>query len=257
MAVMTESREASGERLQKVLARAGVASRRKAEELIEAGRVTVDGEVAELGRRVGPGAVVAVDGVPIAPVGRHVTYLLHKPAGFLSAVSDDRGRPTVMSLVPPHPGLHPVGRLDLDSEGMLLLTSDGDLTFALTHPSHGHDKTYRVWCERGRLGADVCARLESGVELEDGPARAVRARPVSGGAEIVLHDGRKRQVRRMVEAVGERVERLVRIRIGDLALGDLPAGGYRRLDAADLRRVGYDPGEGDEENPMAPPDRER
>lgn len=241
------------ERLQKYLARAGIASRRKAEELIRAGRVGVDGETAQLGRKVVPGAVVTVDGVPVVASSQHVTYLLHKPPGFLSTVSDDRGRPTVMSLVPDHPGLHPVGRLDLDSEGLLLLTSDGDLTFHLTHPSHGHHKVYRIWCALGRLPQAACTRLEAGVELEDGPALAVRAVPTEGGAEITLRDGRKRQVRRMVAAVGNEVVRLVRTRFAGLTLAELSPGGYRRLEAADLRLVGYDPSGAGEANPTVRP----
>ena len=243
----------SEERLQKFLARAGVASRRKAEALIRAGRVGVDGETAELGRTVVPGAVVTVDGVPVVATAHHVTYLLHKPPGFLSTVSDDRGRPTVMSLVPDHPGLHPVGRLDFDSEGLLLLTTDGDLTFHLTHPSHGHRKVYRIWCARGRLPQAACRRLETGVELEDGPARAVRAVPAEGGAEITLRDGRKRQVRRMVAAVGSEVVRLLRTRFAGLTLAEVPQGGYRRLDGADLRLVGYDLSGTREANPTVRP----
>jgi 23S rRNA pseudouridine2605 synthase len=244
------------ERLQKLLARAGIASRRKAEVLIEAGRVTVDGVTAVLGSRVGPEAVVAVDGVPVGSPARHVSYLLNKPAGVLSTVRDDRGRATVMALLPRHPGLHPVGRLDRDSEGMLLVTTDGDLTYRLTHPSHRHEKTYRVWCRQGGLSREACARLVQGLELEDGPARAVRATPTPGGAEIVLFDGRKRQVRRMVAAVGSEVERLQRTRIGELGLGGLAVGDHRRLGPDDLRRVGYDPPGIGERNPTARPGRD-
>jgi 23S rRNA pseudouridine2605 synthase len=244
------------ERLQRRLARAGVASRRGAEALIAAGRVTVDGEVAELGRRVGPDALVEVDGVPLPQLQAHATYLVHKPRGLLSTVRDDRGRPTVMSLVPPHPGLHPVGRLDLDSEGLLLLTSDGDLTYLLTHPSQGHSKRYRVWCVEGRVAADACARLERGVDLDDGSARAVQAQPRSGGVEVVLEDGRKRQVRRMMAAVGYRVERLLRTHVGPLSLGELAPGEARRATAEELALVGYDPSGSREGNPTASPRRD-
>lgn len=246
--------EMADERVQKFLARAGIASRRKAEALIRAGRVTVDGEIAVLGRKVAPGSLVAVDGVQIAAAAPATTYLLHKPPGVLSAVSDDRGRPTVLSLVPPQPGLHPVGRLDLDSEGLLLLTSDGDLTYFLTHPSNGCTKTYRLWCRGGTLSTAACARLEAGVELDDGPARALRATPLAGGGEMVLGDGRKRQVRRMVAAIGDEVVRLVRTAVGGLEL-DVPLGRYRQLDRSDLALVGYDPAGSSEENPTAPPER--
>lgn len=224
----------SGERLQKFLARAGVASRRKAEELIRAGRVTVDGRRAELGSRVGPGSEVRLDGRIVRDAVERVTYMLNKPPGLLSTVTDPRGRPTVMSLVPDVPGLHPVGRLDLDSEGLLLLTTDGDLTMRLTHPRFEHPKEYRVWCAEGKLDRAACERLEAGVELEDGPARAVSARPAPGGGVIVLEEGRKRQVRRMLAAVGCEVTRLQRTRIGELRLGGLPAGECRRLSEAEI-----------------------
>ena len=172
------------ERLQRFLARAGVASRRKAEDLIVAGRVTVDGVVAVLGQKVAPGQHVALDGAPVAGRSEHRTFALHKPAGVVTTAADERGRRTVFDLVPRVPGLHPVGRLDLDSEGLLLLTTDGALTDRLTHPRFGHVKTYRVWCEGGALARADCRRLEEGVELDDGPARALRARPAPGGAVL-------------------------------------------------------------------------
>lgn len=227
------------ERLQRFLARAGVASRRKAEALIVAGRVTVDGAVAVLGQKVGPGARVQVDGVEVAPIANHQTFALHKPPGVVTTASDERGRPTVFDLVPAVPGLHPVGRLDLDSEGLLLLTTDGDLTLRLTHPRYGHVKTYRVWCRAGALSREDCRALTAGVTLEDGLARAARARPAPGGATIELGEGRKRQVRRMLAVLGHEVVRLVRTHVGGLALGDLAPGAYRPLTAAELRRLGY------------------
>lgn len=244
------------ERLQRRLARAGVASRRGADALIAAGRVTVDGRVAELGQRVGAEAHIEVDGAPIAPPSGDVTWLVYKPRGLLSTVRDDRGRPTVMELVPPRAGLHPVGRLDLDSEGLLLITTDGDLTYHLTHPSHGHRKRYRVWCAEGTLDSRACAALTAGVTLDDGAARAVRARPRPGGAEIVLEDGRKRQVRRMLAAVGYRVERLLRTHVGPLNLDGLEPGGARRIGPDELARVGYDPTGSREGNPTASPRRD-
>ncbi len=232
------------ERLQRFLARAGIASRRKAEELIREGRVTVDGVVAVLGQKVAPGQRVLLDGVEVAARTVHRTFALHKPIGFVTTAADERGRRTVFDLVPPVPGLHPVGRLDRDSEG-LLLTTDGALTDRLTHPRFGHAKTYRVWCEGGALPRAACRRLEEGVDLDDGPARALRARPAPGGAVLDLGDGRKRQVRRMFDAVGQPVQRLVRTHVGGFALGDLPVGGHRELGPEDLRRLGYTAGNED------------
>jgi 23S rRNA pseudouridine2605 synthase len=232
---------AGSERLQRYLARAGVASRRKAEALIEAGRVRIDGDVAALGAKVGPRQRVTLDGAEVRPLARHRTFALHKPAGVVSTASDERGRRTVLDLLPAVPGLHPVGRLDLDSEGLLLLTTDGDLTMRLTHPRFGHAKTYRAWCVGGTLPEAACRSLETGVRLEDGPARALQARSAPGGAIVVLGDGRKRQLRRMLEAVGHPVERLLRTHVGDLALGDLAPGAYVELGEADLRRLGYTP----------------
>jgi 23S rRNA pseudouridine2605 synthase len=224
-------------RLQKFLAQAGVASRRKAEELIAQGRVCVNGCVAELGMTVTPEDAVTVDGQPVCFQVAQITYLLHKPVGYLSTVRDERGRPTVMQLVPPVAGLHPVGRLDADSEGLLLLTNDGELTWRLTHPRFAHPKEYRVWCTEGTVAKAALARLRQGVMLEDGPARADAARAAAGGAIVVIHDGRKHQVRRMLKAVGYTVARLKRTRIGQLALGELPVGAYRELTPADYARL--------------------
>ncbi len=229
------------ERLQKLIARAGVASRRKAEELIEAGRVTVNGRVARLGDRAGSGDDVRLDGRPVAGPDEHVTYVLHKPRGYVTTVSDDRGRPTVMQLVPSHPGLHPAGRLDMDSEGLLVLTTDGELTLALTHPRYGHEKEYRVYTRPPQVAEADLARLTSGVALEDGQATAVAARASPGGAVLVLREGRKRQVRRMLAAVGYEVDRLVRTRIGAFGLGDLEPGRYRRLRSDELASLTTDP----------------
>lgn len=229
-----------GERLQKLLARAGVASRRKAEELIEAGRVTVGGRVARLGDRALPSDDVLVDGEPLPRAEASVTYLLNKPPGVVSTVHDERGRPTAVELVPPVAGLHPVGRLDLDSEGLLLLTTDGELTLRLTHPRYGHEKEYRVWCEQGAISQEAAAALRAGVELEDGAARALRVERAEGGAVVVLGEGRKRQVRRMLAAVGYDVVRLKRTRLAGLELGDLPLGEYRELTAGDFQALGYD-----------------
>lgn len=244
-----------GDRLQKVLARAGVASRRKSEELIEAGRVTVDGRVAELGATVSGGERIEVDGVVVQRREEHRTFALHKPPGVVTTASDRHGRPTVLDLVPNVPGLHPVGRLDLDSEGLLLLTTDGELTLRLTHPRYEHEKEYRVWCAEGTVGERDARRLVEGVELEDGFAAADRAKPLSGGALLVLHEGRNRQVRRMLEAVGYAVERLLRTRIDGLLLGDLEPGSWRELTAGDLAKLRYTRGRAsDDSRPSEIPD---
>ncbi|MEW6422448.1 MAG: pseudouridine synthase [Deinococcota bacterium] len=228
---MTDGRE----RLQKRLARAGVASRRAAEELITAGRVTINGEVAALGRTVRPDDEVRVDGRLIEAAGQEsVTFLLYKPAGYVTTASDEYGRRNVLSAMPPVPGLHAVGRLDKDSEGLLLLTTDGQLTLTLTHPRYGHEKAYRVWTAGQPAAAELRA-LEAGIELSDGPARAISARPARGGAFVTLTEGRNRQVRRMLDAVGYPVHRLLRYRVGGLWLGDLEPGEYRPLSPRDLR----------------------
>lgn len=224
------------ERLQKFLSRAGVASRRKAETLIREGKVTVNGVTAELGQQVEPDADVRVDGVR-AEVQQHVTFLLYKPVGVLSSVSDNRGRETVIDLLPKVPGLHPVGRLDLESEGLLLVTNDGALTLQLTHPRYEHEKEYRVWCDAALRERELHA-LRSGVELDDGPAKAFAARLEPGGCTVVLREGRNREVRRMLTALGFGVTRLLRTRVAHLTLGDLEPGEYRQLTEADLKPLG-------------------
>ncbi len=225
------------ERLQKFLSRAGVASRRKAEGLIRDGQVTVNGVRAELGGSVEPEDVVRVGGV-LATVQAHVTYLLYKPVGVISAVSDDRGRETVIDLLPKVPGLHPVGRLDLHSEGVLLVTNDGALTLHLTHPRYEHEKEYRAWCDPV-LGERDLHALRSGVTLEDGPARAFSVRLSPGGCTIVLREGRNRQVRRMLGALDFSVTRLLRTRVAHLGLGELKPGEYRQLPEAELGPLDY------------------
>lgn len=229
-----------GERLQKVLARAGFGSRRTSEELIAAGRVTVDGEVAVLGRRVDPDRVVVeVDGVPVGVRPGLVHYLLNKPRGVVSTASDTHGRPTVVELVPDDPRVFPVGRLDADTEGLLVLTNDGDLTQQLTHPSHGVPKTYLAEV-RGVPSDGALRRLREGVDLDDGttsPARAhlVQSSGDTAAIEITIHEGRNRQVRRMCDAVGHPVLRLVRTRIGDLSDPALAPGEWRPLTPAEVR----------------------
>ncbi|HEX7004424.1 MAG TPA: pseudouridine synthase [Trueperaceae bacterium] len=224
-----------GERLQKVLARLGVASRRGVEDLIRQGRVVVDGEPAQLGMRLSGAEEVRVDGRLVTGEARRVTYMLNKPRGILSTASDERGRRTVIDLLPPTPGLHPVGRLDKESEGLLLLTTDGELTLRLTHPRYGHRKTYRVWCRQGTVPTGALELLRRGVELEDGRARALEAVPLPDGCLLVLGEGRKRQVRRMLAAVGFEVSRLQRTRVGELELGNLEPGSYRLLSEEEIR----------------------
>lgn len=225
---------ARAERLQKILSRAGVASRRAAEELIAAGRVTINGKVATLGESADPDAdSIAVDGKPLPTVIERVAIALHKPSGYVTTTRDERGRRTVMELVPPIPGLHPVGRLDYSTEGLLLLTNDGALTLAITHPRHEVEKTYLATVE-GVPDQAALRTLREGVDLEDGrtaPAQAKLTRRVGGNAilSITVHEGRNRQVRRMLEAVGHPALRLTRVAIGPIRLGDLKTGHWRSL----------------------------
>lgn len=235
--------ERDGERLQKVLARAGLGSRRASEALIAAGRVTVDGEIAVLGARVDPlRSRIVVDGVPVVVDETRVYWLLNKPAGYVTTAHDPQGRPTVVELVPAEPRSFAVGRLDRDTEGLLLLTNDGELTELLTHPRHGVEKAYLAEVE-GVPSAGALRALREGVELEDGPARAVRAQVVQrsrdgvSALEIVLKEGRKRIVRRMCAEVGHPVRRLVRTRIGPLTDAKLAPGAYRPLTPTEVRSL--------------------
>ena len=232
-----------GERLQKVLARAGIASRRASEELIVAGRVTVNGEVARLGRRVDVRHDrIALDGVPLVVDTTLVHWLLNKPAGYVTTARDPQGRPTVLDLVPPEPRVFPVGRLDRDTEGLLLLTNDGELAQLLTHPSHGVEKEYLAEVEGDPAPAALRA-LRQGVALDDGPtlpARvSVRQRSGRGTTAlvIVVKEGRKRMVRRMCATVGHPVVRLVRTRIGPLRDQKLAPGRWRTLSSAEVRAL--------------------
>jgi 23S rRNA pseudouridine2605 synthase len=231
-----------GERLQKVLARAGLGSRRVCEELIADGRVEVNGEVARLGRRVDSSRdVVVLAGVPVVVRDDLVYYLLNKPTGHVSTASDPEGRSTVVDLVPATPRVFPVGRLDYDTEGLLLLTNDGDLTQLLTHPSHGVVKTYLAEVE-GDPTPGAIRQLREGVQLDDGPTapasvKVVQRRGASAAIELGIHEGRNRQLRRMCEAVGHPVRRLVRTRIGPLRDGSLRPGSWRALTASEVRRL--------------------
>lgn len=229
---------AEGERLQKVLARAGLGSRRVCDDLIADGRVSVNGRVAELGCRVDvEHDRVEVDGTPIGVRPGLVHYLLHKPAGVVTTADDPQGRPTVVELVPSEPRVFPVGRLDFDTEGLLLLTNDGELAHRLTHPSFGVDKEYLAEVE-GRPDRGALARLRKGVELDDGltaPAKVSLLGPSL--VRLVIHEGRNRQVRRMLAAVGHPVVRLVRTRIGPLADPSLAAGQWRPLTQDEVREL--------------------
>jgi len=233
-----------GIRLQKVLASAGVASRRKAEELIKAGRVKVDGIVVkEMGTRIDPDeAVVHVDGNRVVLRADQVYLALNKMPGVLSTMSDDLGRPNIGQLLEDRPErLFHVGRLDMDSEGLLLLTNDGDLAHRLTHPSYGVPKTYMAEIP-GPVPRDLGRRLRAGVELDDGPAKVDSFEVVdvhNGRAvvEVVLHEGRKHIVRRLLGAVDHPVSRLFRTQIGDVTLGHQRPGTLRKLNPVEIAQL--------------------
>jgi len=230
---------AEGERLQKVLARCGQGSRRVCEDLIASGRVTVDGTVAVLGRRIDVArARVEVDGVllPVAP--DLVYYLLNKPPDVITTASDTHGRATVLDLVPQTPRVFPVGRLDRATEGLLVLTNDGALAQLVTHPSHGVEKEYVAHVAHGTPPAGALRRLREGVELDDGiTAAAVVGVLAPGVLRLVIHEGKNRQVRRMCEAVGHPVRRLVRTRIGPLRDTSLVPGRWRKLRGDEVRAL--------------------
>jgi 23S rRNA pseudouridine2605 synthase len=208
------------------------------EELIEDGRVTVDGEVAVLGRRVDTAAaLVEVDGVHIGVAPDLVHWLLHKPAGVVTTASDPEGRTTVLDLVPDEPRVFPVGRLDFDTEGLLLLTNDGELTHRLTHPSFGVEKEYLAEVDRMPSRGDL-RRLREGVELDDGMTAPAKVASLDDRTlRITIHEGRNRQVRRMVDAVGSTVKRLVRTRIGPLTDTSLKPGEWRELTQDEIRAL--------------------
>lgn len=232
-------------RIHKFLAHAGIASRRKSEELVESGRVTINGKTASIGDTIDTSsAIVNVDGKRVTlPDFKY--YILNKPSGYVSTTSDPHGRRTVLDLVPKEikkSRLYPVGRLDYDSEGLIILTNDGDFTNTLTHPSYGIDKTYEVLV-RGNPSATRIEELERGVFLEDGktaPAKIIR-REIKENSNnwitITIHEGKKRQVRRMFEHIGHPVQRLIRVRIGWIELGDLGQGKYRELSKGESDRI--------------------
>lgn len=229
------------ERLQRALARAGHGSRRSSEELIAAGRVTVNGRVATLGDKVDTARdAVTVDGATLNLDPSMRYYAFHKPVGVVTTMADPQGREDLRGFLPADgPRVFPVGRLDRDSEGLLLLTNDGELANRLLHPSFGVEKEYLAEVEGTPTGRQL-AHARRGVELEDGPARAVTARAVAasdgrGAVRIVMAEGRKREVRRLLAAVGLPVTRLIRLRVGPVALGGLAPGALRELEPAEVR----------------------
>ena len=225
-------------RLQKFLADAGVASRRKCEELIEAGRVKANGKTLRvLGSKIDPLKVqVVVDNKPIRLVSSKTYIAFYKPKGILSTMSDDRGRSCIGDYFQDRSDrLFHVGRLDKESEGLILLTNDGDWAQQISHPSHGAEKTYQVFVEE-MVSRPMLANLKRGVRLEDGLARAERARVIPGGFEIEIHEGRNQIVRRMADSQGLTVLRLKRTKIGKIHLGELKAGKWRYLSTVETTK---------------------
>ena len=222
-----------------MLARAGWGSRRVCEDMIAAGRVTVNGAVAELGRRVDvEHDTIEIDGVPIGVRPGLVHYLLNKPRGVVTTMADTHGRPTVATLVPSEPRVFPVGRLDADTEGLLLMTNDGDLANRIAHPSHGVDKEYLAEVDGGEVAPGSIRRLRDGIELDDGMTAPARVTQVSPGVlRITIHEGRNHQVRRMCAATGHPVRRLVRVRIGPIRDAHLKPGEWRALTAAEVKQL--------------------
>lgn len=238
------------ERLQKILAHAGVASRRESERIIAAGRVKVDGQVVtELGAKADPASQrITVDDQPIGRAEPLQFWMLNKPAGVVSTASDPEDRPTVVDMLPEHVRgrLYPVGRLDMYSEGLVLLTNDGELALKMTHPRYKMPKIYRVWVE-GKPGDEAMAALRRGVEIEGGPTAPAQVFLKSytnglGLLRMVLHEGRKREIRQMCEAVGHPVKRLLRVGLGPLRLGDLPEGASRMLTVREINELRRDLG---------------
>ncbi|MGB1377457.1 MAG: pseudouridine synthase [Miltoncostaeaceae bacterium] len=228
-------------RVHRALAQAGVASRRAAEKLVAEGRVTVNGDIAVVGQVVRDSDVIALDGrrVQAEPIR---TYMLNKPMGMVSTASDPEGRPTVLDGLPDDVRLYPIGRLDIDTTGLLLITNDGDLAHRLMHPRSKVPKTYEALVD-GRVSSTAVRALRNGIELDDGPTQPARVevldRQAPGGTwlRIEITEGRNRQVRRMCEALGHRVRRLVRTRYGGLGLGRLQRGEHRLLTSAELARL--------------------
>jgi len=226
-------------RLAKYLAAGGVASRRACETLVRAGRVSVDGVVVlDPARDVADSNAVTVDDQTVGSSAERVVYALNKPAGVVSTASDPQGRPTVVSLLPGHLRLYPIGRLDIDTTGLILLTNDGELAYRLTHPRFEVPKTYRAVVANPPVRTAAVRALRAGVRLEDGVTAPARVRRVSDTVlELTIHEGRKRQIKRMSEAVGHPVRRLERVAFGPLSLGELPLGRWRRLPPAEVNAL--------------------
>lgn len=226
------------ERLQKILSARGVASRRAAEKMIEEGRVTVNGLSAQLGQTADPDVdEILLDGKPLPAGSEYVYILLHKPRGYVTTLSDEKGRKTAAELVADcGVRVYPVGRLDMDSEGLLLFTNDGEFANKLMHPKHEIDKAYLTWVER--FSENSIVQLQKPIELDGYRIRAPKVRVVKPGLlEITIHEGRNRQVRRMCEAAGMQVTRLKRVREGKLSLGDLPLGQWRYLTEEEVKSL--------------------
>jgi 23S rRNA pseudouridine2605 synthase len=226
-------------RLAKFLAHAGVASRRAAEGIVREGRVTVGSEIVlDPARDVGESSDVRVDGASVALEAEQVVYLVNKPAGVVSTAKDTHGRPVVTELVDAGVRLYPVGRLDADTTGLILLTNDGELANRLMHPRHEVPRTYVAKVQGGFVKNRALERLREGVQLDDGKTAPAEVRQVRPGVlELTIHEGRKRQVKRMCEAVGHRVQSLRRVRFGPLELGRLPEGRARQLTPREIRSL--------------------
>ncbi|PSR17167.1 pseudouridine synthase [filamentous cyanobacterium CCP3] len=235
------------ERLQKILSQYGLASRRQAEQMIESGQVRVNGEVAHLGQRADPTRDrIEVNQHPLQAHGRPTQHylLLHKPLGMVSTCADPQGRPTVLTVLPPelhNVGIHPVGRLDAYSTGALLLTNDGDFTFRLTHPRHDIPKTYRV-CLEGQVRPEAIETWRKGIDLDNRPTRPAKVTVVAQSRtqtqlEVVLQEGRNRQIRRVAQALGYRMLDLHRTAVGSVRLGNLAEGSYRALSSAEIEAL--------------------
>jgi 23S rRNA pseudouridine2605 synthase len=226
-------------RLAKYLATAGVAARRASDAIVRAGRVTVGGHtITDPAHDVSDESAVALDGRRVSTARDRVVYALNKPAGVVSTARDPQGRPTVVTMVPQTERLYPVGRLDIDTTGLILLTNQGELAHRLTHPSFEVEKTYRVIVAGPSVRDSELRALREGVELEDGRTAPARVRRIAADTlEITIHEGRKRQVKRMCEAVGHPVKRLERVAFGPLALGDLPRGRWRKLSDLEIEAL--------------------
>jgi len=224
-------------RLQQFLARAGISSRRKAEALIRMGRVSINGKIAEIGAVVKEEDTVLLDGERVRLPHKTLVIALNKPKGYTTTHQDEHAERLVYELVPEHPGLHSVGRLDKDTEGLLLLTNDGHLTQLLTHPRNQVHKLYRAWSKRGRLSQAECRKLTDGMMLGDGFAKAIEAIPIKDGVKLVMVEGRKREVRRMLGKIGHPVEKLLRLAVGPIGLGEMAVGHWRYLSPEEIQSL--------------------